>query len=212
MIRMKKTLAHINKPIFAGITTLEVSKVLMYAFRYDVIEPHFGSNCTVLMTDTDSLLLEIKGEDPEIFEKENMHLFDTSDYPPSHPCFSLTNKKKMGCFADDLAARKIIEYVGLKPKLYSLRLAGDPEGRGEGQKLAAKGVKYGYAKKHLNHDLFLECLKTEEISRAKFFMITSKNHQLRTNEIEKIALNPLDEKRYMLKDNYMTLAFGHEAI
>jgi hypothetical protein len=207
VIGMRTTTARIDKPISAGVSILEISKLLMYRFRYDVLGSYFGERCEVLMTDTDSLLIEVTGEDPEIFEKKNLHLFDTSDYPKTHICYSERNKKALGTFSDDFSGRKIIEYVGLKPKLYSIILA--EEGGEEGRKIAAKGVKYGYAKMHLKHNLFLECLRNEEKNIGRYHLITSKDQQLRTEEIKKLVLSPLDTKRFCTEGNYKTLAFGH---
>ena len=37
----------------------------------------------------------------------------------------------------------------------------------------------------------------------------NKNHQLSTNKIEKSALSPFDDKRYLLTGSHQTLAHGH---
>ena len=42
---------------------LELSKVLMYEFHYDYIKNKYGNNSRLLLTDTDSLIYEIKTED-----------------------------------------------------------------------------------------------------------------------------------------------------
>ena len=50
---------------------LDLSKVLMYEFRYDCIENGYGKNSRLLFTDTDSLMYEIKMENVcEDFSKD----------------------------------------------------------------------------------------------------------------------------------------------
>ena len=50
---------------------LELSKVLMYKFHYDYIKTKYGNNSRLLLTDTDSLMYEIKTEDAyEDFSKD----------------------------------------------------------------------------------------------------------------------------------------------
>ena len=53
----------LNKPAYIGMCILELSKVLMYQFHYDYIKNKYRDNSTLLFTDTDSLMYEIKTED-----------------------------------------------------------------------------------------------------------------------------------------------------
>ena len=43
-IEMKKTKVKMNKPVYLGLSTLEISKTLMYEFWYDYINPKYGDN------------------------------------------------------------------------------------------------------------------------------------------------------------------------
>ena len=69
----------LNKPIYIGVTVLELSKWLMYDFHYNFIEKNFDAE--LLFTDTDSLTCEIKSED--VYEEffKHKHLFDLSNCP-----------------------------------------------------------------------------------------------------------------------------------
>ena len=51
--------------------------------------------------------------------------FDTSDYPKDHPSGIETgiNKKVIGMFKDEAAGKQIEEFVGLRSKLYSYKMA-----------------------------------------------------------------------------------------
>ena len=51
----------LNKPIYAGFTILDLSKLLMHEFHYKYIKNKFW--CWIVFTDTDSLVYEIKTED-----------------------------------------------------------------------------------------------------------------------------------------------------
>ena len=80
-IEMKKTKVKMNKPIDLGLSILEISKILMYKFRYDYMKPKYGDNAKLCYIDTDSFIMHIKTEDfykdiAEDVEKK----FDTSNY------------------------------------------------------------------------------------------------------------------------------------
>ena len=46
-IEMKKTTVKMNKPVYLGLSTLEISKTLMHEFWYDYVKPKYGDNCVV---------------------------------------------------------------------------------------------------------------------------------------------------------------------
>ena len=43
-IEMKKTKLKMNKPIYLGLSILEISKILMYEFWYDYMKPKYNDN------------------------------------------------------------------------------------------------------------------------------------------------------------------------
>ena len=43
-IEMKKTKVKMNKPVYLGLSVLEISKTLMYEFWYDYMKPKYGDN------------------------------------------------------------------------------------------------------------------------------------------------------------------------
>ncbi|KAL9987983.1 hypothetical protein ACROYT_G002373 [Oculina patagonica] len=119
-IDMRKSRLFLNKPVYTGMTILDVSKILMYDFFYNEMKMEYGQRCELLYTDTDSLLLEIETED--IYEDiyQNKTLYDTSDYPKEHSLHSYENKKVLGKMKDECAGTPISECVCLRPKMYSI--------------------------------------------------------------------------------------------
>ena len=62
-IRKSKHALKLTKPAYIGMCLLELSKVLMYEFHYGYIQNKYENNSKLLLTDTDSLMYEIKTED-----------------------------------------------------------------------------------------------------------------------------------------------------
>ena len=58
-----KVTLKLNKSAFVGMCVLDLSKVLMYEFQYDYINNKYGNSSKLLLTDTDSLMYEIKTKD-----------------------------------------------------------------------------------------------------------------------------------------------------
>ena len=63
VFHMKKTKLYINKPVYLGISILDLSKSLMYDFHYNYIMTKYGDKAKLLFTDTDSLAYEITTHD-----------------------------------------------------------------------------------------------------------------------------------------------------
>ena len=80
-IEMKKTKVKMNKPVYLGMSILDISKTLMYKFWYDYFKPKYGDKAKLCYTDTDSFIIHIITED--FFEDiagDVKIWFDTSNY------------------------------------------------------------------------------------------------------------------------------------
>ena len=119
-IHVHKTKLILNKPTYVGFSVLYLSKHLMYDWYYSKLKMKYSENCTLLYTDTDSLLVDIKTKDAYKDMSEIKDDYDFSDYPKEHPLCDETNKKVIGKMKDECTGSPIAEYIGLCPKLYSV--------------------------------------------------------------------------------------------
>ena len=62
-IQVHKSRLVLNRPVYVGMSILDLSKSLMYDFYYNRMKTQHGDRCQLIYTDTDSLLLEIQTED-----------------------------------------------------------------------------------------------------------------------------------------------------
>ena len=124
-IHMKKTKLTFDKPMYLGMSILDLSKTLMYNFHYNYIKKKYGHKAELLFTDTDSLMYEIQTEGfYKDISEDVKDRFDTSDYPPNHPSGipSGWNKKELGMFKNEIRGEVIDEFVGLRAKMYSYKM------------------------------------------------------------------------------------------
>ena len=117
-IHVNKTKLTLNKPIYVGFSVINLSKYLMYDWYYNKLKKKYGESCTLLYTDTDSLLVDIKTKDIYKVMSETKDEYDFSDYLKDHPLYDETNIKVIGKLKDECAGAPIVEYIGLRPKLY----------------------------------------------------------------------------------------------
>ena len=208
-VHMKKTSLLMNKPVYLGMCILDLSKTIMYDFHYNYIKPKYGDKAKLLITDTDSLMYEIETEDfYKDISEDIKDRFDTSDYPENHPSGIPTgiNKKVLGMFKDEAAGKIIKEFVGLRAKLYSYKM---DEG-GESKK--CKGIKRQVVATSIKHEDYKTCLRTGKEQLRKQNILRSYENEVYTEEVNKVALSALDNKRYILGDGVHTLAWGHYKI
>ena len=60
---MKKTKVKMNKPIYLGMSILDISKTLMYEFLHDYVQPKYQDRAELWYTDTDSFVVHNITED-----------------------------------------------------------------------------------------------------------------------------------------------------
>ena len=198
---MKKVNLTVNKAIYVEFSLLEISKVLMYDWHYNYFKKKF--DCTLLFTDTDSLIYEIRGVD-DIYDKiyEGKDLFHFRSYPKDSKYYDPTNKKIVGKLKNEANGKIIEEVIGLKSKMYSLTIVDD------GNKIKAKEVNRGLVK----HSEFRDVLFNRLVMRHNMKRIQSKKHKLGTYDISKISSSCFDDKRYIMDDGITCHSYYHKDI
>lgn len=192
----------LNRPIYVGFSILELSKVLMYDFHYNHIKSRYGRMAELLFTDTDSLCYNIFTEDLYNDMEQDKDKFDFSDYPSDHFLHDTTNKKVLGKMKDETTSVPMTEFVGLRPKMYSLTF-------GPNEKRTAKGVSKSVIRSKLRHTSYKQCLFERQSHMETMVTFRSDKHQIHTIALNKTTLSPFDDKRYILNDGIHTLAHGH---
>ena len=100
-VEKQKPKLKLDKPIFIGMSILDLSKQHMYKFYYDVMKPKYGENIRMVYTDTDSFVFHTKTDDIYQDLKEINDEMDFSGYDKNHKCYDATNKKVLGKFKDE---------------------------------------------------------------------------------------------------------------
>lgn len=226
----------LNKPISVGFTILELSKLSMYKFHYNVMKKRYGDKIHLLYTDTDSFYYEIFTEDVyEDFKEIKDEWLDTSAYPKDHPLYSDKNKKALGYFKDDTNGVPIDEFIGLRAKMYSYTkhqvyrkdkadeinnpvkysdyLNDLNNNKLVGREIKkAKGIIKSSVELDIKHCHYQQCIyESVKGDKVRHDKIQSKYHQITSNFNTKQGLNPYDDKRYILDNEIDTVPYGFES-
>ena len=206
-IEMKKTRLKMTKLLYLGISILNISKRLMYKFWCDYIRPKYGYKTKLCYTDTDSFIIYIKTEDFfEDISNDVEKWFDTSNYNKKDkiPLPIGKNKKLPDLFKDELGGKIIAEFVALRPKHSYL----DDDCN---KHKKSKGTKRCVIKQKTMFQNFKDCLLNNKNVYGSQQRFKSYNHDVYTEEVNKIALNSNDDKRLQTFDGIETYPYGTNA-
>ena len=203
--KVKETLT-LNRPAYVGLCILDLSKTLMYDFHYNYIKKKYGNRAKLLFTDTDSLTYEIEAKDVYKDFWNDKKMFDNSDYSENSPYHSNANKKVIGKFKDEACGVPIVEFIGLKSKMYSYVKDNEKGGK------TAKGVKKNVIKNNIKQEDHKNMLMNNEQMHHKMKTIRSQRHQLSSYEINKVSLSCFDDKCYIHDNGMSSYAYGHYKI
>ena len=155
IIEMKKTKVKMNKPIYLGLSILEISKILMY-------------ECM----DTDSFIMDIKTNDfYKDIANDVENRFDTSNYEVNRP-LPMGKNKVIGLMKDELGGKIITEFVTLRPKTYSYLTDDGQENK------KAKGTKKCAIKKMIKFNDYKKCSLNDEVILKSQQRFISKKHDV----------------------------------
>ena len=227
---------HMMKPFFIGFAILDMSKYIIYDFYYNKLKTTFN-NVTLLGQDTDSLIVKITDNNTINKMLDNYKSFDFSeldtssffykklvDYYKQHydensefstlESFVNYNKKVAGpIFKDEHQGNRILEFCGLRPKLYCIL---DEKSVIHN---AAKGVPRSVTDADNNSinikniEMYKRILfpekKHDAILTGSFKRIANSKMSIRTETQSKVLFTCLDNKRYVCDDGIHTKAFGY---
>ena len=213
---MRKTQTLMNKPVYLGLSILDLSKTVMYEFWYDYVTPKYLENAKLCYMDTDSLIVHAETDDiyKDIAEDVETR-FDTSNFEIDRPLPEANNEKVIILMKEKLVGQIRKEFIGLIAEAFSYLKENNDEDK------KAKGKKKCDIKRKLNFQDYKNCLEAAQIENKinhlennkmdgdslKEFIknnnlmvetqqrFKSERHNVFTEEINKIALSSNDDKR-----------------
>ena len=120
-------------------------------------------------------------------------MFDLSDYSPKSKNYYDLTKLVVGNMKDETIAVAIEEFVGLKPKVYSMWV----DDSGDHRK--AKGMDKNIVER-ISHSEYKDVWQNRKHLRHSMNRIQSEDHRKETYEINKRSLSCLDDKIHTLSN------------
>ena len=233
-IKLHTPVKKVDKPFFIGFAILDMSKHIIYDFYYNVLKNTF-EHVELLGQDTDSLIVQLTDKGNIVHKMCAMYKsFDFSELDkssyfygqlvnyyeqevdkskfPTLSSFLDFNKKLPGpIFKDEHNGHRIMEFVGLRPKMYCLVDEKDMIHN------AAKGVPRtvmidGKRTNVKSIDLYKRVLEAENkndaVINGTFKRINNQKFEISTTEQTKTLMTCTDNKCWICDDNVHTLAFG----
>ena len=207
---MGKIKVVMNKPVYLGQAILDLSKIVMYEFHYDYMRLKYNDgNLTLCYMDTDSLIYRIETDDfYKDISDDVKDRFDTSDYNSSRPLPVGLNKKVIGLMKDELGREIMTEFITLRPKMYAYKAGSSESTTGRDEVKKCKEIKECVVQKTISFEDYKNCLLSGEASYRSQLMFRSSKHEVRTLEVNKLALSRDDDKRITI-NGINSLIRGH---
>ena len=154
----------------------------MHEFYYDFVMEKC-ENFNLLYMDTHSFIIEVIGENFDGIMLENKEYFNLSNFPKNRKYHTDENKKVPGEMKDECGGTPISEFVGPKPKSYTLIDINNCE------KSVHKGHKFNFKSNEFKNRVYNKKVISHPIKKA-----TSKKYIIYTQNSNKISLSCCDDK------------------
>ena len=231
-MEMKKAQILISKPVYLGLSIIDLSKTVMYEFWYDSLKPKYSENAKPCYMDTNSFIIHVKTDYiyKDIAEDVEKR-FDTLNFEIDSPLPTGKNKNMIGLMKDELGGQIMKEFVGLRAKTYSYLKDNNDEDK------KAKEPKNCVIKRNLQFRDYKKCLKASQIENKIYYLekkktnvdclkedkkefvknklilktkqsFKSERYNVFTEVINKIASSSSDDKRMQSIDSIETYAYG----
>ena len=202
-IEMKKIKVKINKPVYLGLSILEISKTLIHEFWYDYIKPKYEHNAKLCYMDIDSFVININTEDVYEGIADDVEKTYTSYYEINRPLPIGKTKKVIGLMKDEFGEKNMTKSVALRPKTYSYLI-----GNCNTTIKKAKGSKKCIIQRILKFDDWKNCLLNNEVIPKSQQGFKSEAHNVYTEKNNKIALSCNHDKRLQTFDRITSYSYG----
>ena len=148
-----------NRPVYLGLSILELGKMLMFEFWYDYAKPKYDEKAKLFYMDSDSFIVYTKTD--HIYKDITEHVetrFDTSNYELEcnsidRPLPKGKNKKVIGLMKGELGRKIMTKFVWLRAKTYSYLIDDSSEDK------KAKGSKKCVIKRELKFENYKSCFE-----------------------------------------------------
>ena len=155
-----------------------------------------------MVTNTDSLMYEIKTEDVYEDFSNDKEMFDFSNYSTKSKYYDYSKNLVFGKMKDETAGVAVEDFVGLNPKMYSYLVDDNNEHK------KAKGINKNVVAT-ISHNEYKNVLLNKKFLRHSINRIQSKDHRIGTYEINKISLSCFDHKIYIQNNGCDGLALDY---
>lgn len=110
----------LNRPTYVGFQILEQSKLHMCKFWYDVLKERCRKT-RLLMTDTDSFILQVYCEDIDTDLRKMGDCFNFSNYDKKSSLYASINRKVPGYMKNEYPPDALTHFAGIRSKEYALK-------------------------------------------------------------------------------------------
>ena len=108
-----------NKPVYLGLSILDLSETVAYKFCYDYIKPKYSENTKLCYMDADSFNVHVKTDDNYKGIAEDVETsFTNSNYEIDRPLLIRKNEKVVRLMKAELGGQIMNKFVGLRAKTY----------------------------------------------------------------------------------------------
>ena len=130
----------------------------MCEFWYDCVKPKYDEKAKLCYMDTDSVIIHIKTDDiDKDIEEDVENRVDTSSYELDRPLPKGKNKKVIGLIKDELGAKTMTKFVGLRAETYSYLIDDSSEDK------KAKSTKKFVINRKLKFENYENCLEATQL-------------------------------------------------
>ena len=94
-----------NKPVYLGLSILQLRKILIYKLWYDYVKPKYGGKAKLCYMDRDSFVILVKTDIYKEIAEDVELRFDASNYELNRPLPIGKIRKVIGLMKEELGGK-----------------------------------------------------------------------------------------------------------